>query len=118
MPNYGLFTNFVFHRFSSKKEKISVRKKRKRTIAAVSVATEFYVSRKTFKQMAKEICHNNISYIATQRIEYRREAISRQKIVCRDRKWKNVTSQLRQRTLMLQQGLSTGCQHQEVSVAT
>ena len=37
--------------------------------------------------MAKEICHDNISYVSTQRTEYRREAMSRQKIVCRDKTW-------------------------------
>ena len=31
---------------------------------------------------------------------------------------KNVTSQLRQRKIMLQQGLSAGCQHQDEPVAT
>ena len=39
------------------------------------------------KKMAKEICHDNISSIATQRTEYRRGAISRQKTACRDRTW-------------------------------
>ena len=42
----------------------------------VYVATEFSVSRKTFKKMAKEICHDNLSSVATQRTEYRR-AMSR-----------------------------------------
>ena len=37
--------------------------------------------------MAKEICHDNISSIAIQRIEYRRGAMSRQKTTCRDRTW-------------------------------
>ena len=37
--------------------------------------------------MAKEICHDNISSIATQRTEYRRGAMSRQKTACRDRTW-------------------------------
>ena len=37
--------------------------------------------------MAKEICHDNISYVATQRSEYSREAMSRQKIMCHDRTW-------------------------------
>ena len=76
------------------------------------------MSRQTSKQMAKEIYQDNISYVATQRIEYRREAMSRQKTACRDGKWKNVTSRLRIRKLMLRQGLSTGCQHQEELVAT
>ena len=37
--------------------------------------------------MAKEICQDNISLVATQRTEYRRRAMSRQKIACRDRTW-------------------------------
>ena len=45
------------------------------------------MSRQTSKQMAKEICHDNISFVATQRTEYRRRAMSRQKIACRDRTW-------------------------------
>ena len=65
---------------------------------------------RTFKQMAKEICHDNLSSVATQRIEYRR-AMSQQKTTCRDKTQcvateheKNVTSQLRQREIMLRQG--------------
>ena len=76
MPNYGLFTNFVFCRFKFKKEKISERKKRTRANAAVFVITEFCVSRLTSKQMAKEICHDNISSIAIQRAEYRKGVMS------------------------------------------
>ena len=37
--------------------------------------------------MAKEICHDNISFVATQRTKYRRGAMSRQKTACRDRTW-------------------------------
>ena len=37
--------------------------------------------------MAKEIYHDNISFVATQRTEYRRRAMSRQRIACRDRIW-------------------------------
>ena len=37
--------------------------------------------------MAKEICHDNISSVATQRTEYRRGSMSRQKTTYRDRKW-------------------------------
>ena len=37
--------------------------------------------------MAKEIYHNNISSVATQRTEYRRGVMLRQKIACRDRTW-------------------------------
>ena len=43
--------------------------------------------RQTSKQMAKEICHDNISSISTQRTKYRRRAMSRQKIVCHNRTW-------------------------------
>ena len=39
----------------------------------------------TFKQMAKEICHDNISSVATQRTEYRKRAMSRQMTVCHDK---------------------------------
>ena len=41
--------------------------------------------RQMSKKMAKEICHDNISSVATQRTEYRRRAMSQQKIPCRDR---------------------------------
>ena len=37
--------------------------------------------------MAKEICHDNISFVATQRTEYRIRVMSQQKIACRDRTW-------------------------------
>ena len=57
----------------------------KRAIAAVYVAIEFCVSRQTSVQMAKEICHDTISYVAAQGIEYRRRATLRQKIACRNR---------------------------------
>ena len=50
------------------------------------------MSRQTSKQMTKEICHDNISSIATQGTEYRRIAMLRQriamlrqKIACHDR---------------------------------
>ena len=43
--------------------------------------------RQTSKEMAKEICHENISSVVTQRTEYIRRARSRQKIACRDRTW-------------------------------
>ena len=46
--------------------------------------------------MAKEICHDNISYVATQRIEFRRGAMSRQGIgiICRDKKLKSNTGRI------------------------
>ena len=67
---------------------MSARKKRKRAIAAIYVAIEFCVSRQMSKKMAKEIFHDNISSVTTQRTEYRRRAMSRQNIACRDRTWK------------------------------
>ena len=45
------------------------------------------MSRQMFKQTAKEICHDNISFVAIQIIECRRRAMSQQKIACRDRTW-------------------------------
>ena len=45
------------------------------------------MSRRTSKKMAKEICHDNISFVATQMTEYRRRVMSRQKIACLDRTW-------------------------------
>ena len=61
--------------------------RRERAIAAVYVVTKFCASRQTSKQMVKEIYHDNISSVATQRTEYRRRDMSRQKIACRDRTW-------------------------------
>ena len=43
------------------------------------------MSRQTSKRMAKEKCHDNISYVATQRTKYRRRTMSQQKTACRDR---------------------------------
>ena len=45
------------------------------------------MSRQTSKQMAKKICHDNISSVATQRTEYKRGVMSQQKTACRDRTW-------------------------------
>ena len=45
------------------------------------------MSRQMFEQMAKEICHDNNSSIATQRTEYRRRAMSQQKTMCRNKIW-------------------------------
>ena len=52
--------------------------------------------RQTSKQMAKEICHDNISYVATQMTEFRRGAMSRQGIgiICRDKKLKSNTGRI------------------------
>ena len=56
--------------FNSKRRKIPVGNKRKRPIVAVSIVIEFCVSQQTFKQMEKELGHDNISFVATQRFEY------------------------------------------------
>ena len=48
----------MFCRFLFKNEKIPVRNKRKRTIAAVYVTIEFCVSRQTSKLIAKELCRD------------------------------------------------------------
>ena len=76
------------------------------------------MSLQTSKQMVKEICHYSISLVATQRIEYKEE-------ICRDKRQcvateheKNVISQLKQRNILLRQGLSIGCQQQKEPVAT
>ena len=45
MPNYGIFTNFVFCRYLFKKERFPTRENIKTTIATVYVATEICVSR-------------------------------------------------------------------------
>ena len=45
------------------------------------------MSRQTSKQMAKEICHDDIFSVATQMAEYRRGTMWRQKTACRDRTW-------------------------------
>ena len=45
------------------------------------------MSRQTSKKIDNEICHDNISYVATHRIEYKRGSMSRQKTTCLDKKW-------------------------------
>ena len=51
------------------KGRFPVRKKRKKTIAIVSVTIEFAGSRQMSKQMARKLCHNNILCVATQDLE-------------------------------------------------
>ena len=80
--------------FNSKRRKFQQRKKRKRAIATIYVATEFCVSRQTSKQMAKGIDHDNISYVAKKRTEFRKGAMSRQGIICRDKKLKSNTGRI------------------------
>ena len=75
-----------FAGFNSKM-RISARNKIKIAIAAVYVTTEFCVSRHMSRKMTKEICHNNIPSVATQRTEYRRGAMSGQKTACSDKTW-------------------------------
>ena len=76
------------------------------------------MSRQTSKQMAKEICHDNIFSVATQRTEYRRRVRLRQKIACRDKTREECNKSAKIKKLMLRQGLSVGCQHQEEPVMT
>ena len=52
--------------FNKKNEKTPTRKKRKRAIAELYVATELCVSRQMSNQIAKELCYDNISSVATQ----------------------------------------------------
>ena len=59
-----------FAGFNPKMIKFQQERREKKAISVVSIATEFYVSQQTSKQMAKEICH---SVVATQRTEYIRE---------------------------------------------
>ena len=99
-------------------KKISAKKKRKREIAAVYVIAEKCVSRQTSKQMAKEICHVNISSVTTQRTEYRKRAMSRQKKACRDRTWEECNKSAETKKDNVATGLLVGCQHQEEPVAT
>ena len=76
------------------------------------------MSRQMSKQMAKEICQTLFPLS-------QHKGLNREEKLCRDKRQhvvtehgKNVTSQLRQRKLMLRQGLSPGCQHQEEPIAT
>ena len=56
----------MFCRSEFKKERFPEKKKRKTAIVTVSVTIEFGVSRKKSKQMAGELCRNNILCVATQ----------------------------------------------------
>ena len=51
--------------FNSKMRKFQQERREKDAIVAVYVVIEFCVSRQTSKQMAKEICHDNISSFTT-----------------------------------------------------
>ena len=64
-----------------------------------SVTTIFLLSQHEGLTIEKERCHDKRQCVATEH-------------------GKNVTSQLRQREIMLRQGLSAGCQHQEEIVTT
>ena len=55
---------------NSKRKKIPAGKKRKGATVEISIATEFCMSQQTSKQIEKELGHENISFIATQRPEY------------------------------------------------
>ena len=67
-----------FAGFNSKMRKIQKERREKEQL-------QQSMSRQTSKRMAKEKCHDSISSVTTQRIEYRRRAMSQQKTVCRDR---------------------------------
>ena len=54
-----------FSGFNSKKEKLPVRKKKKRATRVVSVAIEFCMSRQTSKKMERELCHEKRQRVAT-----------------------------------------------------
>ena len=54
--------------------------------------------------MAKEICHDNISTVTTQRTEYRKRAMSLQKIACRNRTSEECNKSDETRNLMLRKG--------------
>ena len=69
-----------FASFNSKRRKFQQERREKEQF-------QQSMSRQTSKQMAKEICHDNISSVATQRTEYRRGAMSQQKTMCHDRTW-------------------------------
>ena len=51
---------------NSKMRDFHQERREKQVIAAVSIATKFGVSRQTSKEMAIELCRNNIFCVATQ----------------------------------------------------
>ena len=69
------------------------------------------------KPMAKEICHDNISYVATQGTEYRRGTLSRKKTVCHDRQWKEYDKSAKTKRVYFATIFSAGCQHKEGSLS-
>ena len=77
--------------FNSKMRKIQKKEEKKSNCSSLCcdrvlcVAIEFCVSRQMSKRMVKEKCYDSISYVTTQRTEYRRRAMSRQKTTCRNR---------------------------------
>ena len=58
-----------FAGFNSKGENSSRKEKQKGQMQHF-VVIEFCVSQQTFKQMARELCHDNLSSVVTQRAEY------------------------------------------------
>ena len=72
--------------FNSKIRKFQ-QKRKKKSNCSILCCDRFCVLRQMSKQMAKEIYHDNISFVSTQRTEYRRGAISRQKTAFHDRTW-------------------------------
>ena len=75
------------------------RNKRLRKWLRKSVTTIFPLSQHKGLNIEDELCRDTRQRVATEHEN-------------------NVTSQLRQRKIMLRQGLSVGCQHQEEPVAT
>ena len=63
---WNIYKLCVLQELIQKGETSSKKEEKKTAIAAVSVVTEFDVSRQRSKQMAREQCHNNILCVATQ----------------------------------------------------
>ena len=73
-----------FAGFNSKRKNFSKKEEKKSNYSSLCRNRVLCVITNV-QEMAKEICHDNISSIATRRIEYRRRAMSRQLTACRDR---------------------------------
>ena len=71
--------------FSSKRRKFQQEKREKEQLQQPMLQQSSVCCDKRSMQMAKEICHVNIFSVATQRTDYRRRAMLRQKTTCRDR---------------------------------
>ena len=62
--------HLCFAGFNSKRRKLEQERREKRAIAAVFATTEFCVSQQTSKKIEKELGHDNVSFVATQRSKY------------------------------------------------